>query len=332
MTKFFVANTLWKVLDQAIQVHGALGYSSDTPLEQMMKNARSARLVDGADEVHLTQICQARPRRVPLGGLEPARDGAGTAVLKRGPLCVVMSRFPAITETFILRELVELDRAGIDVGAGAAPARAPEARAPGGAALGRARPPHAVRERADPGREPAGVPVAAVAVAQDVRRAHGRVGLVGERLLRDARDLPEVGVPRPAAAGARRETHPRPLRDAPRDGGARHVGRADARAGAAAVQRGHARARHLPAPGGPRAEARGRALGALDLAVQHRLAVRAPAAARLRAAAREVQGDPLRGRARALRRGARAPRAPAREGRAAPRRSPRTGPTRASRS
>jgi acyl-CoA dehydrogenase len=58
MTKFFVANTLWKVLDQAIQVHGALGYSSDTPLEQMMKNARSARLVDGADEVHLTQICK----------------------------------------------------------------------------------------------------------------------------------------------------------------------------------------------------------------------------------------------------------------------------------
>jgi len=58
MTKFFVANTLWKVLDQAIQVHGALGYSSDTPLEQMMKNARSARLVDGADEVHLTQICR----------------------------------------------------------------------------------------------------------------------------------------------------------------------------------------------------------------------------------------------------------------------------------
>jgi acyl-CoA dehydrogenase len=58
MTKFFVANTLWKVLDQAIQVHGALGFSSDTPLEQMMKNARSARLVDGADEVHLTQIAR----------------------------------------------------------------------------------------------------------------------------------------------------------------------------------------------------------------------------------------------------------------------------------
>ncbi len=58
MTKLFVANTLWRVVDAAIQVHGALGYSSDTPLEQMLKNARSARLVDGADEVHMTQIAK----------------------------------------------------------------------------------------------------------------------------------------------------------------------------------------------------------------------------------------------------------------------------------
>ena len=58
MTKFFVANTLWNVVDAAIQVHGALGYSSDTPLEQMLKSSRSARLVDGADEVHLTQIAK----------------------------------------------------------------------------------------------------------------------------------------------------------------------------------------------------------------------------------------------------------------------------------
>ncbi len=58
MTKHFVANTLWQVIDRAIQVHGALGYSTDTRLEMMMRQARSARLVDGADEVHLTQICR----------------------------------------------------------------------------------------------------------------------------------------------------------------------------------------------------------------------------------------------------------------------------------
>src|SRR5437870_2112104 len=50
-----------RVADAAIlggrgQGHGALGYSTDTPLESMLRHARSARLVDGADEVHLSQI------------------------------------------------------------------------------------------------------------------------------------------------------------------------------------------------------------------------------------------------------------------------------------
>ena len=56
MAKHHVANTLWRVVDRAIQVHGALGYSTDTPLESMLRHARSARLVDGADEVHMQQI------------------------------------------------------------------------------------------------------------------------------------------------------------------------------------------------------------------------------------------------------------------------------------
>ncbi|HEX7168447.1 MAG TPA: acyl-CoA dehydrogenase family protein [Acidimicrobiales bacterium] len=58
MTKIHVANTLWKVIDRAIQVHGALGYSKDTPLADMMLGARSARLVDGADEVHMMQTAR----------------------------------------------------------------------------------------------------------------------------------------------------------------------------------------------------------------------------------------------------------------------------------
>jgi acyl-CoA dehydrogenase len=35
-----------------------LGYSTDTPLESMMRHARSARLVDGADEVHQALIAR----------------------------------------------------------------------------------------------------------------------------------------------------------------------------------------------------------------------------------------------------------------------------------
>lgn len=58
MCKHHVANTLWKTLDRAVQIHGALGYSTDTELESLLRHARSARLVDGADEVHLTQIAR----------------------------------------------------------------------------------------------------------------------------------------------------------------------------------------------------------------------------------------------------------------------------------
>jgi acyl-CoA dehydrogenase len=52
LIKFFGARVLLEVLDRAIQVHGALGYSKDTPLEGWYREARAARLYDGPDEVH----------------------------------------------------------------------------------------------------------------------------------------------------------------------------------------------------------------------------------------------------------------------------------------
>ena len=50
--KFFGAKVLHDVIDRAIQVHGALGVSGDTPLEFMYRQARAARIYDGPDEVH----------------------------------------------------------------------------------------------------------------------------------------------------------------------------------------------------------------------------------------------------------------------------------------
>jgi len=58
MAKHFVANALGRIIDRAIQVHGALGYSTDTPLAQMAQQARWARFADGADEVHQWRIAQ----------------------------------------------------------------------------------------------------------------------------------------------------------------------------------------------------------------------------------------------------------------------------------
>ena len=52
MAKIQVADTLNKVVDTALQLNGARGYSKDTPLEWMYRYARQAKLVDGASEVH----------------------------------------------------------------------------------------------------------------------------------------------------------------------------------------------------------------------------------------------------------------------------------------
>ncbi|HXW35261.1 MAG TPA: acyl-CoA dehydrogenase family protein, partial [Acidimicrobiales bacterium] len=48
MAKHHVANTLWNVVDRAVQVHGALGYSKDSPLSDMLLQARWSRFADGA--------------------------------------------------------------------------------------------------------------------------------------------------------------------------------------------------------------------------------------------------------------------------------------------
>jgi len=52
LVKFWGAAMLHNVIDRAIQVHGALGVTSDTPLERMYREARYARIYDGPDEVH----------------------------------------------------------------------------------------------------------------------------------------------------------------------------------------------------------------------------------------------------------------------------------------
>jgi acyl-CoA dehydrogenase len=64
--KYWGAPIMHDVLDQAIQVHGSLGYCDDMPLEQMYRWARAARLYDGPDEVHRQTVA----RRI-LRGYEP---------------------------------------------------------------------------------------------------------------------------------------------------------------------------------------------------------------------------------------------------------------------
>jgi alkylation response protein AidB-like acyl-CoA dehydrogenase len=52
LIKFHGATMLHNVIDRAVQVHGALGVTSDTPLDKMYREARYGRIYDGPDEVH----------------------------------------------------------------------------------------------------------------------------------------------------------------------------------------------------------------------------------------------------------------------------------------
>lgn len=56
--KFYVANVLQQVLDRAIQAHGALGMTDDTPLAYWYRHERAARIYDGPDEVHKIAVAR----------------------------------------------------------------------------------------------------------------------------------------------------------------------------------------------------------------------------------------------------------------------------------
>jgi acyl-CoA dehydrogenase len=67
LIKFWGARMLHAVIDRAIQVHGALGVTADTPLEFMYREARYARLYDGPDEVHRMVVAR-RLLKDPIAG------------------------------------------------------------------------------------------------------------------------------------------------------------------------------------------------------------------------------------------------------------------------
>ena len=58
MAKVHVAETLHEAADMAIQLQGARGYSKDTIVEWIYRYARSAKLVDGASEVHMMVLAK----------------------------------------------------------------------------------------------------------------------------------------------------------------------------------------------------------------------------------------------------------------------------------
>jgi acyl-CoA dehydrogenase len=58
MSKVYISEILGRVVDRALQLHGALGYSGDLPLERFYRDARAARIYDGPSEVHRMVIAR----------------------------------------------------------------------------------------------------------------------------------------------------------------------------------------------------------------------------------------------------------------------------------
>ncbi|MBV1949043.1 acyl-CoA dehydrogenase family protein [Streptomyces sp. BV129] len=81
--KYHGARVLHDVIDRAVQAHGALGFSTDLPLEAMYRRARAARFYDGPDEVHRDSVARlllrsytAPENAVPTEHVPTRRDAA----------------------------------------------------------------------------------------------------------------------------------------------------------------------------------------------------------------------------------------------------------------
>jgi acyl-CoA dehydrogenase len=68
LIKFYAAKVLGEVVDRALQVHGGLGMTEDTPLASMWRAARAGRIYDGPDEVHKMVVARRILRSYEDGG------------------------------------------------------------------------------------------------------------------------------------------------------------------------------------------------------------------------------------------------------------------------
>jgi acyl-CoA dehydrogenase len=74
MCKVFVAEAVGRILDRCIQVCGALGYSRDTILERLYRDARAFRIYDGPSEVHRMVVARHVLKAARAAGHPPTRE------------------------------------------------------------------------------------------------------------------------------------------------------------------------------------------------------------------------------------------------------------------
>jgi acyl-CoA dehydrogenase len=78
MAKVFVSEAYGRIVDRALQLHGALGYSTDSPIERFYRDARAARIYDGPSEVHRMVVAR-NVLRAAAAGVTTKRATGGLA-------------------------------------------------------------------------------------------------------------------------------------------------------------------------------------------------------------------------------------------------------------
>jgi alkylation response protein AidB-like acyl-CoA dehydrogenase len=64
VVKVFATEMLSRTVDRAMQVHGAMGYSKELPIEFIYRNSRVLRILEGPSEIHRSQIARMRLKAV----------------------------------------------------------------------------------------------------------------------------------------------------------------------------------------------------------------------------------------------------------------------------
>ena len=62
MVKVQASETLGRVVDRAVQVHGGMGFCKELPIERYYRDARIYRIFDGTSEIHRTAIARSVQR------------------------------------------------------------------------------------------------------------------------------------------------------------------------------------------------------------------------------------------------------------------------------
>lgn len=113
IAKNYIAHMLHNIVDTAIQIHGSLGYTLDTPLAHWYTEARQQRLVDGPDKVHkwtvgrnVVRAYQKFGTTASATGGDLFRPGSGRQPSAQPPARVVMpSVFVIVERCYVSRRL-----------------------------------------------------------------------------------------------------------------------------------------------------------------------------------------------------------------------------------